>query len=98
MAIRPVDIRKFEGKTSNVYEAIIVAAKKARQINDERKIEFKALSETVPQSPSDDDSEDFNNPQQQSVSLAFEKRPKPHEEGLMQLIEGKLEFYYKEKE
>ena len=38
MEITPVDLREIDKKAANVYEAIIVASKRARQINDDIKI------------------------------------------------------------
>ena len=38
--IVPVDLRRIEGIASNVYEAIIVAGKRARQINDDNRLEY----------------------------------------------------------
>ena len=35
MAIQPVNLREVEKNTANIYEAVIVAARRARQINDE---------------------------------------------------------------
>ena len=40
MAIKPIDIEHLSGKAENVYEAIVVLLKRARQINEEMKIEF----------------------------------------------------------
>ena len=36
MAIKPVSLRKMEEKTKNIYEAVVVMSKRARQINQER--------------------------------------------------------------
>ncbi len=47
MPIRPIELRKLENKTANVYEAVIVAAKKARMINDQTKLEFTTLLNTM---------------------------------------------------
>ncbi|HPI36691.1 MAG TPA: DNA-directed RNA polymerase subunit omega [Ignavibacteriaceae bacterium] len=96
MGIEPIDLREIDKKTANVYEAIIVASRRARQMNDEQKIEFNAQLSTVPQtSATDDDSEDFDNPAQLRISLDFEKRKKPHQQALDKLLEGEVEFEYK---
>ena len=42
MEINPIDLREIDEKAGNVYEAIIVTAKRARQVNSENKIEFNA--------------------------------------------------------
>ena len=36
MAIKPVSLRKIEEKSKNIYEAVVVMSKRARQINQER--------------------------------------------------------------
>jgi len=96
MGIEPIDLREIDKRTANVYEAIIVASRRARQMNDEQKIEFNAMLSTVPQtSATDDDSEDFDNPAQLRISLDFEKRKKPHQQALDKLLEGEVEFEYK---
>ncbi|MCE1190425.1 MAG: DNA-directed RNA polymerase subunit omega [Ignavibacteria bacterium] len=97
MAIEAVNLRDIDKHAANVYEAIIVSAKRARQINDEQKIEFNQLIANVAQTAIDDDSEDFHNPDQMKISLEFEKRPKPHLQSLKQLLDGKLKFGYKTK-
>lgn len=95
MHIEPIDLRSIDEHSSNIYEAIIVAAKRARQINDENKIEFNALLSTIPQTQSEDESEDLDNPAQLKISLDFEKRLKPHQQAFKELLEGKIEYTYK---
>jgi DNA-directed RNA polymerase subunit K/omega len=36
MAVKPVSLRKIGKKTKNIYEAVVVMSKRARQINQER--------------------------------------------------------------
>jgi len=36
MAIKPVSLRKLEEQAKNIYEAVVVMSKRARQINQER--------------------------------------------------------------
>jgi len=97
MSVGPIDLRAIDKRVANVYEGIVVAGKKARAINDDRKIEFNAALATVPATniSADDDSEDFDNPAQLSLSLKFEKRYKPHVEALHQLLDGEIEFEFK---
>ncbi len=95
MNISPIDLREIDKRAENVYEAIIVAAKRARQINNENKIEFNALLNTIPSMGTDDDAEDITNPAQLKIALDFEKRPKPHLQALNELLEGKIKYKYK---
>ncbi len=97
MAIEPVDLREIDKQTSNVYEGIIVSAKRARQVNDENKIEYNALVSTIPTAGTEDDSEDIENPAQLKIALDFEKREKPHIQALNELLDGKIEYKFKSK-
>ena len=97
MEIKPVDLRVIDERVSNVYEGIIVASKKARKINDDNKIEFNALMSTIPVTACEEENEDIANPAQLKIALEFENREKPHVQALGELLEGKVEFRYKEK-
>ena len=96
MAIEPINLRDLDDKADNIYEAIIVSAKRARQINDENKIEFNALVSTIPEATTDDESEDLDNPAQLKISLDMEKRPKPHIQAIDELLKKEIKFTYKE--
>ncbi|MGA7837867.1 MAG: DNA-directed RNA polymerase subunit omega [Ignavibacteriaceae bacterium] len=96
MPITPVDLREVDKNASNVYEGIIVSALRARQLNDEYKIEYNALVSTIPVAAGEDDAEDIQNPAQLKISLDFEKKEKPHIQALGELLEGKIDFRYKE--
>jgi len=96
MQINPVDLREIDKKASNVYEGIVVCAKRARQINNENKIEFNAMLSTIPESTSEDESEDIDNPAQLKMALDMEKKSKPHIQSLYEFLDGKVDFRYKE--
>jgi RNA polymerase Rpb6 len=99
MAIKPLEIRTLESKAANVYEAIVVLSKRARQINEETKIEFNQRIETIaalPSATNGDEEEVDANPDQLKISLEFEKRPKSTEVAIDQLMGDKLEFRYKD--
>lgn len=95
MPVTAIDLREIDKYASNVYEAIIVAGRRARQINEQMKLQYNQMSSTLDPMNTDDDSEDFNNPDQVKISLEFEKQPKPHIQALNQLLEGKLKYEYK---
>jgi DNA-directed RNA polymerase omega subunit len=101
VAVKPVAMHEFLEKAGNIYEAIIVAAKRARQIHDDIKIELnqqletlKALSATP--EPEEDSETAIINPDQLKISLEFEKRPKPTEVALEEVREKKVPYRYKE--
>ena len=96
MEIKPIDLRAVDERASNIYEAIIVAAKKARELNTENKIEFNALVGSIPATGTDDDADDIENPAQIKISMDFEKRAKPQIQAVHDLLDGKIEFSYKQ--
>ena len=96
MNIEPVDLRDIDKRTANVYEAIIVSAKRGRQLNDEQKMEFNALLSTIiPPATGEEEGEDIQNPAQLKVAMEFENREKPHILAIRELLDGKIEYEYK---
>src|SRR5512140_1389372 len=102
MPIKPIEIEAPTGKAENVYEAIVILLKRARQINEEMKIEFNQRIEMLQSrifEPEDDSNEQpQTNPDQILIAQEFEKRPKPTETAVKELLENKLTYRYKEDE
>lgn len=99
MPIKPIDLEKFIESTKNIHEAVVVASKRARQINEEIKIEFNQRVETVSVKAESETSEETDiNPDQLRISVEFEKRPKPTDLSLDELMGAKLKWRYKEVE
>ena len=97
MAIKPINLKELETKTDNLYEAVVVAGKRARQINEDNRLEFNQLVSTmIP--VVEDDFEERGNPDQEKISLQFEKREKPHLQALGELLEDEFEFRYRDAE
>lgn len=101
MAIKPVDMATYFSKIGNLYEGVVVTAKRARQIHDELKIELRQRLETLQQISAvttdvEDESDPVANPDQLKISLEFEKRPKPTDLALGEVAWGKFEKRYKE--
>ena len=90
MPINPIEIEILESKAGNIYEAVIVAAKRARQINDEHKLEYNQRIEPLTQVETDDDT--LVSKDKMNISVDFEKRIKPTEQGLDELLDDQLEF------
>lgn len=93
MAIKTVDLDKFEKSAENIYEATVIASKRARQINDETRIEVSQRLEPVLMKETDEDS--GTNQDKLNLSLEFEKRIKPTIQAVDELISKKLSFRYK---
>ena len=101
MAIKPVAIHEFLQNAGNIYEAIVVASKRARQIHDEQKIELSQRLETLKAlnatpEPEEDVEVVTLNPDQLKISLEFEKRPKSTEVAIDELVEKRISYRYKE--
>jgi DNA-directed RNA polymerase subunit K/omega len=101
MPIKPIEISVLESKAANVYEAIVVLSKRARQINEETKLEFSQRVETIqalaPTVNAEEEETELN-PDQLKISLEFEKRAKPTEEAIAELMSDQLEHRYKDAE
>jgi len=98
MPIKPLNIQIFTDTAKNVHEAIVAASKRARQINEEIKIEFNQRVEMFATKTESENEENDINSDQLKISLEFEKRPKPTDLSLDELLSDKLEWRYKEKE
>ncbi|HAX47683.1 MAG TPA: DNA-directed RNA polymerase subunit omega [Ignavibacteria bacterium] len=91
MKISPLEIEEVESKAGNIYEAVVVAAKRARQLNDEQKLEYNQRVE--PLIKADDDSDDtVVSKDKMNISVEFEQRAKTTEAGLNELLADGLEF------
>src|SRR5262245_22797828 len=90
MTIEPLEIEDLESKAGNIYEAVVVASKRARQINDELKLEYNQRVE--PLIKTDDDDDTVVSKDKMNISVDFEKRVKPTEQGLDELLGDNLEF------
>jgi DNA-directed RNA polymerase subunit K/omega len=93
--LKPIDLDKLEKTAENIYEAIVVTSKRARQINEEIKIQMTQEIETVSQKSTDDE-ELESNPDMANISLRYEKLPKPTIRALGEMFENEIEFRYKE--
>ncbi len=95
MGLKPIDIRQLDIVTGNAYEAIVVASRRARQIGDERKIEFSQRLEGIKQIQESLEEDEKVNPEQVELSKEFDKLQKPTEQALNELLDGKIIYRYK---
>jgi len=95
MEVKPKNISNIIAKTNNLYEAVIVTARRARQINDQNKLEYNKEAGSLLPAP-DDEFDDRANPDLVKISLEFEKRAKPSQAALNELIEKGIEYKFKE--
>ncbi len=109
MGIKPLDLKKIQEIAGNTYEAIVIMAKRARQVNDERKImfnkrleELKALKAQQPhqeETPkhSDEDQVPKAPPEQLQIAEEFDAMPKPADVTIQEYLEGKLTWSYEKR-
>lgn len=100
MPMKPIEVEKLLPKVKNIYEAIAVMSKRARQINEEVKLEFNQRLEMIQTKVTEnpEETEIEANPDQLKISLEFEKRLKPTDLALKEMLVDKIAFRYKEKE
>lgn len=94
MSIKPIELKEVEKQTESIYEAIVVAAKRARQINDEMKIEYNKRVSEIPGINQLDDQEEIENPDQVRISQEMDKQGKPTERALYELLNGEIEYRF----
>jgi DNA-directed RNA polymerase subunit K/omega len=85
------DLRNIDTKTDNIYETIVILAKRANQISVNVKEELSAkLSEFA--TSSDNLEEIFENREQIEISRHYERQPKATLIAIQELIENKVYF------
>jgi DNA-directed RNA polymerase subunit K/omega len=95
MAIKTLDISVLEKSAENIYEATVIGSKRARQINDETKIELAQRLEPVLLKDVDDES--ATNQDKLNLSMEFEKKIKPTTQAVDEIVEKKLNYRYRDK-
>jgi hypothetical protein len=98
MPLKPIDLEYFNQTGKNIHECIVAASKRARQINDDIKIEFNQRVELITTKTESEAEENDINPDQLKISLEFEQRPKPTDTALEQLLDDSLTWKFKERE
>ena len=98
MGLKPIDLSQLDVVTGNAYEAIVVSSRRARQISDERKVEFNQRLEGIKQIQESLEEDEKVNPEQVELSKEFDKYSKPTEQSLDELLKGKIVYRYKSSE
>ena len=91
--IKTLPIHEFDARADNIYEAIIVLSKRARQINDIQKQELSQGRDY------DDEYDDFDNDEiiEEPGEIKYVKLPKPASVALEDFFGKKLKYEYREK-
>jgi DNA-directed RNA polymerase subunit K/omega len=86
------DLRELDVQTGNIYESIVIMAKRANQLSNNIKEELhQKLSEFA--SSNDNLEEVFENREQIEISKYYEKLPKPSLVAVQEFLDGKV--YYR---
>lgn len=94
MPIRTLDVERLNEKTGNLYEAIVIMSKRARQISAQEKLE---LSEKLQYFEGFEDEDEFQfNEEQERISKDFERRPHATQRSVLENDEDKI--YYRKPE
>lgn len=87
MPVKAFPFSKIEDNVQNVYEAVIVAAKRARQINDDQMVIVRNTMETEESVPETEELI-IREP------IDVEQLPKPVVTALDELVSNSIEFEY----
>lgn len=83
------DLREMDAETNNIYESLVIIAKRANQIGAEMKEELNSkLSEFA--TSTDNLEEVFENREQIEISKYYERLPKPSLIAIQEYIEDKI--------
>ena len=96
MPIQTIDLEKFEENAENLYEAVVIASRRARQINNDLKIELNQRMEPIIAKETEDDT--IMNQDKMNVSLDFEKRDKPSTKAIKEVLNKDLKFRYRDED
>ncbi len=84
--MKPIDISQVEKSGISLYEAVLMMAKRARQIHEKESEKFKnELGEM-------EDEKDFDdaNIDREKIAIKFDKKPKPTQVSMHELLNGEL--------
>ncbi|MDZ7294164.1 MAG: DNA-directed RNA polymerase subunit omega [candidate division KSB1 bacterium] len=91
-----IALEDIEKHAESVYEAVVIIAKRARQINDEQKqLVEREMRELM--ADTKDDLLDDDQPRE-PIHRPFMRLPRPTTQALQEFLEGKLRYTYVERE
>ena len=90
-----ISIMDLTKKTQNIYETVVVMCKRARQINDEQKLQIEMERDIVP-GIENRDNEDFDEVEIDREALLKEhkKYPKPSMVAIEEMLDEKIEYRF----
>jgi len=99
MSMSKISVEDLVKKTESIYEAVSVMSRRARQVNNEQRMEIESEMEILPASDNRE-SEDFDDVEidREALLRDYKKYPKPTRVTIDEMIDGKIEFRYKDEE
>lgn len=94
MQLKTIDISNFEKFADNIYETLVIASKRARQINSEWEIELNQRLAPITAKETEDDT--IMNQDKMNISLEFEKRIKPTQQAINEVMNNEVFFRYRD--
>lgn len=90
MGIKTINVEDIQEVTGNVYEAIVIMSKRARQINAQEKME---INEKLKYFEGFEEEEDFTfNEEQERISKEYERRSHPTQRSLDEMLSQETYF------
>ncbi|MFQ5771259.1 MAG: DNA-directed RNA polymerase subunit omega [bacterium] len=96
--VSTVSINELEKYADNIYEAIIILAKRARQINEEQKRVFQQESDYDEEYLDYEEEEETETETEKSPEKQYKKLPKPTTIALEEFLAGKIKYDYLEEQ
>ncbi|MFC1562579.1 DNA-directed RNA polymerase subunit omega [candidate division KSB1 bacterium] len=90
MSVHTIDLREIEARTDNLYEAVIIISKRAKQINTEINEQIKAhLGSIEIDEESGEECID-----RESIISEFDRKAKPTTIAIEEILSDKLKYKY----
>ncbi len=93
MPIKPVDTFKLVGENENVYEAIVLMGKRAREINDEIRSELYDKLALFNEFTESEEEMEVNH-EQIKISMEYEVKAKPTVQSIAEKLNTDIAFHY----
>jgi DNA-directed RNA polymerase omega subunit len=95
--MKEFSIEDLLGETGNIYESVVVMAKRARQINNDQKLEID-MNMDAPAVLENKENEDFDDVEidREALLREYKKFPKPSRVAIEEMAEKQISFRYKE--
>lgn len=87
-----IPLERLEDFSSNLYEAIVIIAKRARQINEEQKSQIEFETDLDESMDNYDDDEELE--VEEEVERKIVRLPKPTEIAIQEMLAGKIKWDY----